>query len=100
MIVRLYKAHIKPGKEQEWERVIQSVALPLMRKQSGLVDAFYTWDTWGATREFAFVSVWKSLEDVKRFAGAHWDQPVVPEEERPLIQSCRVEHFEPVRSPR
>ena len=98
MIVRLYKAQIKNGRESEWEQVIQDVALPLMRKQSGLVDAFYTWDTWTGGREFVFVSLWRSLDDIKKFAGKDWDRPVIPDEEKPLLQSAKVEHFEPLRA--
>jgi heme-degrading monooxygenase HmoA len=98
MIVRLYKAQIKPGMEKKWEEVIRDVALPLMRKQKGLVDAFYTWDEWTGTREFAFVSVWRSLEDIQAFAGKNWDQPVIPEEEKPLLKSAKVEHFGPLRA--
>lgn len=98
MIVRLYKARIKSGKEVEWERVVRDVALPLIRKQRGLLDVFYTWDTWGPTKEFAFVSVWNSLDDVKRFAGKDWSQPVIPEEEKPYLESARCEHFEPLKT--
>lgn len=100
MIVRLYKAKIRPGQEKKWDQIIQDVALPLMRKQAGLVDAFYTWDTWDGGKEFAFVSLWASLDAIKKFAGKNWDQAVIPEEEKPYILSTRVEHFEPLRSPK
>lgn len=94
MIVRVYRASVRKGKESEWDRIIRDVALPLVKRQKGIRSCRYGWTVGSGAKEFFFVSEWDSLEDVKRFAGKDWEQPVIPEEEKPMLESGRCDHFE------
>ena len=41
MIIRTFKATIHPGKNEEFKTFFTQIAIPLVRKQEGLVDFVY-----------------------------------------------------------
>ncbi len=46
-----------------------------------------------AGREFVMVSLWRDLDSLKQFAGSHWQDPVVTEEEAPLVEEMHAHHY-------
>ncbi len=98
MIVRVFRARVRSGKEAEFESMVRSLSIPLVRKQTGLV-AFYSGRPTGAsTDEFVMVSIWRDLASLKAFAGPEWESAVIPEDERPLLRQTFVHHYEVIDS--
>ncbi len=98
MIVRVFRARVRPGKSVEFESLVQQLSIPLVRKQKGLV-AFYSGRPTGASKdEFVMVTVWRDLASLKAFAGDNWEAAVIPEDERPVLRQTFVHHYEVIDS--
>ena len=93
MIIRVFRARLKPGKRTAFERLTQSFSLPLMREQPGMLAASITQAAPKREHEFALVSVWRDLESLKIFAGPNWREATVLPGEADLLEVARVEHY-------
>ena len=94
MVIRVFRAHVQPGRQADFEAMAQRLSLPLVQKQKGLLG-FYAGRPLGHSRdEFVMVTLWDSLESVQQFVGPDWEQAVVPEEERPVLVDTFVHHYE------
>ena len=91
MILRIYRARIVAGREQEFEALARVHGVASLRKARGCTAFHFGWSV--PAGEFVTTSYWASLEDVKAFAGADWQKPVIPPEEAHLVASAGCEHF-------
>lgn len=98
MIVRVFRARVRPGKHTEFETLVTRRSIPLVKKQKGLV-AFYSGRPTGSSMdEFVMVTVWRDLASVKAFVGDDWEPAVIPDEERPILQESFVHHYEVIEA--
>jgi heme-degrading monooxygenase HmoA len=94
MVIRVFRAHVQPGRQADFEAMARRLSLPLVQKQKGLLG-FHAGRPLGHARdEFVIVTLWDSVESVKAFVGPDWEQAVVPEEERPVLVDTFVHHYE------
>ncbi len=94
MIIRVFCARVRPGKQEEFERLVRDQSIPLVTKQKGLV-AFYSARPFGSnSNEFVGISVWRDLSDIKAFAGSDWEKSVIPADELPLLETTTTHHYE------
>lgn len=93
MIIRVFRARLKPGKRAAFEHLCQAVSLPLMREQQGMLAASIAQPAPKCENEFVLVSVWRDLESLKAFAGAHWREALILPGEADLLEEARVEHY-------
>ena len=96
MIIRIFRAVVQPGKQQEFEAFFTETAIPHVRKQPGLISLFIGRPGPRTPDEFVMVMKWKDLESVKAFAGSDWEHAVILEAERHLIKAVSVHHYEHV----
>ena len=80
--------------------MMREVAIPMLKRQKGIMVAYI-----GRALEperqhqYVTVTVWRSLEDVKSFAGRDWDRVVVlPGEEKMLDGPPELEQSESLES--
>ncbi len=98
MIVRIFRAKVHRGKQSDFKAKVQQLSIPLVQRQKGLV-AFYSGEPMTASpEEFVMVTIWRSLDDLKAFAGEDWNMSVIPEEELPLLRETFVHHYEVIAS--
>ena len=87
MIVRLARYRVKPGLEKDWERLMTEHGIPLLKSQRGIMVVYI-----GRAMEpershqYVTVTVWRSLDDVKAFAGADWDRVVILPDEAAMLE--------------
>jgi len=94
MVIRVFRAHVQPGRQADFEAMALRLSVPLVQKQKGLLG-FYAGRPLGhAKNEFVMVTLWDSVDSVKAFVGPDWEQAVVPEEERPVLVDTFVHHYE------
>jgi heme-degrading monooxygenase HmoA len=93
MIIRIFRAKIRPGRAQDFERRARALSVPLVRRQPGLLAFFPGRPLLPSDDEFTMVTVWDSLDSLKAFTGEKWGSPFVPDDELPLIEGASVEHF-------
>ena len=94
MILRQFRVTTHPDKSEEFERVFRDYILPLVKSQDGLewVAAGKLYE--GDSNVFCMTMLWRDLEAIKVFAGDNWLVARVEPEEKDLIASTSLEHFE------
>ncbi|RUW27696.1 hypothetical protein EN858_00310 [Mesorhizobium sp. M4B.F.Ca.ET.215.01.1.1] len=95
MIIRIYRGTVFAGKQRLWQERVESLSIPWLRKQAGLI-AFYPGKPPAEStgRTFCMVMVWDGLESVKAAIGPDWNNAIYHGDEAELIESAQVEHFE------
>lgn len=94
MIVRVFRAVVHEGKQDEFKDFFLNVAKPHVEKQSGLESLFIGLPLDDSSTEFLMVMHWKDIDSVKKFAGENWDQAVILDEERHLLKEVFLRHYE------
>lgn len=93
MIVRVFRARIRPGREAEFKRMVREQSIPWLEETEGLLG-YYSGEPFpDSTREFVMVTIWRDLEALKAFAGETWSAPIVTEDEAPLVEEMFAHHY-------
>jgi heme-degrading monooxygenase HmoA len=94
MLIRVFRARVKPGMGATQERMVRELSMPLMERQPGLI-AFYAGRPMGSNQdEFTMVSLWQGLDALRAFAGDDFEQAVIPEPELANLVEVHVHHYE------
>jgi transposase/heme-degrading monooxygenase HmoA len=94
MIVRIFRAQLKPGRRAAYERLCREVSEPLMRAQPGCQTTHIAPPHTAQTSVFTFVSVWRDLDSLRGFAGERWQEATILPGEADLLETVRVEHYD------
>ena len=81
MILRVFRARLKPGARQAFEQLCYDVSIPLMRAQPGLVTLHVGKPLPDHPDEFVLVSVWKDLDGLIEVLDANflgWSRAMAP----------------------
>jgi heme-degrading monooxygenase HmoA len=100
LIVRVARYRVKEGREQEFEQLMREVAIPLLKRQKGIMVAYIGRAIEPERRHhYVTVTVWRSLDDLQLFAGPEWNRVVVlPDEEDMLDGPPELEQSESLES--
>lgn len=93
-IIRVFRAQIHAGRENEFRAFFDDQAIPEIREQDGLVQVIVGAPSETNPSEFVMISIWSDLEKMKRFVGDTWQEALIVPEEAPLIVKAEVYHFE------
>lgn len=69
MIVRLFRARVRAGKQAEFEALAKKLSIPLVKEQPGLVPFSSGRPIGSSTDEFVMVTVRRDLASAKAFVG-------------------------------
>ncbi len=92
-IIRVFRAIVKPGKNDEFQSFFLDAALPLVRSQDGLLAVTIGLPSEVSPNEFLMISVWDSLDSLRKFAGEEWSKAVIDPREAHLMQETFVHHY-------
>ena len=94
MIVRFFRAQIRPGQLDLWQEKVESFSIPWLKSQPGL-RAYYPGKPLTAeSREFSMTSVWEDMTALREAVRDDWQQVVLLEGEASLVEEASVEHYE------
>ena len=94
MIVRVFRARVRPGSAADFEAMMREQSIPLVQAADGLVS-WWAGRPLGETGEFVMVTVWRDLESLQEFAGPDWQREgVIPADELPLLDETVLHHYE------
>jgi heme-degrading monooxygenase HmoA len=85
MFTRVLEFHATRGKAKEAANALNDKVLPILRKQSGFVDAIVLTSTTQPDRLLG-LSFWKTAEDAERYAREQY--PKVNEILRPMLETA------------
>lgn len=94
MIIRVFRAQVHPGHEAAFEQKFQSVSVPLVQAQKGLVSVSIGRPLAATPQEFTMITTWESEAALCGFVGAHYAQAVIPPVMEQHMAACWVHHYE------
>ncbi len=98
MVVRIWRGWTAPADASAYVEHLRTATFPALRLLDGFEDAEILRRDLGAEVEFVIRTVWRSLLDIRAFAGEALEEAVVPPEaERLLLRfEPTVAHYEVV----
>jgi transposase/quinol monooxygenase YgiN len=93
VIIRVFRARLKPGRLAAFAQVYEDYGRPMMRAAPGCL-AERSGPPVGRHDEFVIVSVWRDLESLKAFAGEAWQEAIILPGEAVLLHTASVRHFD------
>lgn len=92
-IVRVFRAVVHPGKEEEFRSFFLDDAVPLLRRHEGLVSLQVGLPREETPQEFMMTTVWSSVEALAEFSGENWREAVIDPREKHLLAEVWVGHY-------
>ena len=96
LIVRVYRARVRPGREADYVALLEGQVLPAAHTTDGLAAFHIARRLDGPTTEFLIITVWRDRAAVEAVAGRDWHQPIFFTGEETLIEGFSIEHFEAI----
>ena len=93
MIIRVFRARIREGREAEFKSMVQEQSIPWLLKSDGMMGLFPGEPFSSSSREFVMVTLWRDADAIAAFSGEDWRTPVVTEDEAPLVEEMFAEHY-------
>ncbi len=94
MIIRVFRARLRPGRRAAYERLCREVSVPLMRAQPGCLTTYIAPIVANHPDDFVYVSLWRDLESLRAFVGEDWQQVSILPGEADLLDRAQVEHYD------
>ena len=101
MILRMWRAQSTVEKADEYIRHATAKVFPALRTIEGHRGAFLLRHTLGDTVNLVVLTLWESMDAVRKFAGAEPDRAVVEPDARAVLTSFDdfVTHFDVISAP-
>jgi heme-degrading monooxygenase HmoA len=94
VIVRVFRACVHPGKEEEFQRFVVDTGMPMVRAANGCTHVTAGESRWAGQPEFVVVTHWESLDALQAFAGPDWQSAVIEPEEEHMLAQVFCDHYE------
>jgi transposase/quinol monooxygenase YgiN len=93
VILRVFRARLKPGRRAAYEQLCRMTTFPMMRAAPGCL-AVRLGTPARRSEEFVIVSVWQDLASVQAFVGEHWEEAIILPGEADMMEEAHVQHFD------
>jgi heme-degrading monooxygenase HmoA len=102
MIARIWRGRTLAAKADEYERYLNNSGIEKIRATAGNLGVTVLRRTEGEKTEFLVMSVWESIDAIKRFAGEDYEKTVVLPRDREYLLEVEpnVLHYEIKREER
>lgn len=95
MIIRVFRARPRSGRESEYGAFLKRVSVPFVRRQTGCLEVRAARSQLpSGESEFVVISVWDSIESLRTATGGKVEAPVLDPEEAPLLSESDVILFD------
>jgi quinol monooxygenase YgiN len=98
VIIRVFRARIHPGKEDEFERFVRDTGVPMVAAQAGCSQVTWGRSRWSDQPEFVVVTHWDSVAALEAFTGPRWQEAVIEPDEEHLLAEVFCDHYETVET--
>ncbi len=93
MIIRLFHAKTRPGKQAEFKKILELLTVPAVQSSKGMIT-FYPGQPLGPdSNEFILFTVWKDRKALAGFSREDWARTLIPEEALPLLEEWDVHGY-------
>lgn len=94
MIIRLFRARLKPDARAAYTQLCYETAIPMMQGQPGCHTAYIAPLRDESPNDFIVVSLWSDIASLRAFVGEAWTQAIIMPGEADLLETARVEHYD------
>jgi len=94
MVVRIFKATVKPELKKEFENFFRYEAIPYMQVQEGLVQVTTGKPISQNDHDFVMITTWESIDAVRKFMDNEWNKDKLVRDEMNLLLGTSIEHYE------
>jgi heme-degrading monooxygenase HmoA len=98
MIARIWQGRTRPGMGAAYRSYLEQTGLKEYKATEGLKDVFVLTREIGDSTEYVLITLWESMDAVRRFAGSDPERAVYyPEDDRYFTEEERtpyVRHYE------
>jgi heme-degrading monooxygenase HmoA len=98
MIVRVFRARVHPGKEDEFEHFVVGTGVPMVTAADGCTHVTSARNRWSERPEYLVVTHWTSIEALQAFTGPGWQQAVIEPEEEHMLAQVFCDHYETIET--
>ncbi len=93
MILRVFRAVIYENRIAEFKQMVREQSIPWLEKSDGMLG-YFPGEPFGSNeREFTMITLWRDIDALEAFAGKEWDDPVVTDDEAPLVEAMFADHY-------
>lgn len=93
MVIRLFHARVRPGKQAEFRKTLELLSIPNIQSKQGMI-AFYPGQPVGPNgEEFVLVTIWKDQAAEQNDLRDSWVKTIVPEEALSLLDEWHVSGY-------
>jgi len=93
MIIRIFRAKIRQDQVLEFKQMVQDQSIPWLESSKGMLGYFPGEPLDENARDFVMITLWRDFDALEAFAGTDWDNPVVTEDEAPLVEAMFADHY-------
>ena len=93
MILRVFRAKNRKGCVADFQRMVIEQSIPWLEGSEGLLEYFPGKPLEASSREFVMFTIWRDIESLEKFSGSNWQNPVVTEDESPLVEEMYAHHY-------
>jgi quinol monooxygenase YgiN len=93
VIIRIFRARIRQDQVSEFKRMVREQSIPWLEGSDGMLGYFSGEPLSEIAREFLMITLWRDQEALEAFAGSNWENPVVTEDEAPLVEAMFADHY-------
>jgi heme-degrading monooxygenase HmoA len=99
-IARIWRGRTLPSKADEYEAYLNRSGISKIRETPGNLGAYMLRRTENGKAEFLVISLWESVEAIRRFAGPDYQKAVILPKDREYLLEVEpnVLHYEIVRA--
>jgi heme-degrading monooxygenase HmoA len=94
VIIRVFRARIHRGHEEEFERFVRETGVPMVESHRGCSHVAWGRSRWSDQPEFVVVTHWDSVDSIEAFAGPRWQEAVIEPEEADMLAEVFCDHYE------
>jgi heme-degrading monooxygenase HmoA len=97
VIVRVFRARVHLGKEDEFERFVIETGVPMVKAAEGCTHVAAGKSRWSEQPEFVVVTHWRSVDALQAFAG-RWQKAVIEPEEEQMLAQVFCDHYDEIET--
>ena len=98
MIVRVFRARVHLGKEDEFERFVIETGVPMVKAAEGCTHVAAGKSRWSEQPEFVVVTHWRSVDALQAVAGRDWQKAVIEPEEEQMLAQVFCDHYDEIET--
>jgi heme-degrading monooxygenase HmoA len=94
MIIRVFRAIVHDGKQEEFTEFFVNKAIPILKRQRGMLGVTVGKPMSCSPNEFLMVTTWADMKALEGFAGSAWQNAVIDPDEADLLKQTFAHHYE------